>query len=87
MVLLIDNYDSFSYNLYQLAGSVDPDIKVARNDKISIEEIKKLAPARIVISPGPGKPSDAGLCIEIIKSFYKTNRDRRVSNKTSHTSI
>ncbi|MCL2101639.1 MAG: aminodeoxychorismate/anthranilate synthase component II [Fibromonadales bacterium] len=70
MVLLIDNYDSFSYNLYQLVGSVNPDIKVARNDKISIDEIKKLAPSHIVISPGPGKPSDAGLCIEIIKNFY-----------------
>ena len=84
MVLLIDNYDSFSYNLYQLIGqsviagltrnplnSVDANIKVARNDMISIQEIKELAPERIVISPGPGKPSEAGLCIEIIKKFYK----------------
>ena len=70
MILLIDNYDSFSYNLYQLIGSVDADIKVVRNDKISIDEIKALAPDRIVISPGPGKPSEAGLCIEIIKRFY-----------------
>ena len=70
MVLLIDNYDSFSYNLYQLIGSVDADIQVVRNDKISIDEIKALAPERIVISPGPGKPSDAGLCIEIIRNFY-----------------
>ena len=70
MVLLIDNYDSFSYNLYQLIGSIDPNIKVVRNDKISIDEIKEIAPDRIVISPGPGKPADAGLCIEIIKNFY-----------------
>ena len=72
MVLLIDNYDSFSYNLYQLIGAIDTDIKVVRNDKISINEIKELAPERIVISPGPGKPSEAGLCIEIIKRFYTT---------------
>ena len=71
MVLLIDNYDSFSYNLYQLIGAIKPNIKVVRNDKITIEEIKKLSPAQIVISPGPGKPADAGLCIEIIKNFYK----------------
>ena len=70
MVLLIDNYDSFAYNLYQFIGAIDPDIKVARNDKISIDGIRKLAPNRIVISPGPGRPADAGLCIEIIKSFY-----------------
>ena len=67
MVLLIDNYDSFSYNLYQLIGSMDPDIKVARNDEISIEEIKGLAPGRLVISPGPGKPSQAGICVEAVK--------------------
>ncbi|MDR1839762.1 MAG: aminodeoxychorismate/anthranilate synthase component II [Treponema sp.] len=67
MVLLIDNYDSFSYNLYQLIGSIDPDIKVVRNDEITIDEIKNLAPNRIVISPGPGKPSDAGICIEVVK--------------------
>ena len=70
MVLLIDNYDSFSYNLYQLTGSFDADIRVARNDTMSINAIKKLAPDRIIISPGPGKPSEAGLCIEIIRNFY-----------------
>jgi len=70
MILLIDNYDSFSYNLYQLIGSINPDIKVARNDALSIEEIKKLSPSHIVISPGPGKPSDAGICIELIKQLY-----------------
>jgi anthranilate synthase component II len=70
MILLIDNYDSFSYNLYQCIGSIDPDIKVARNDELTVEEIKKLSPSRIVISPGPGKPSDAGICIEVIRNLY-----------------
>jgi anthranilate synthase component 2 len=67
MVILIDNYDSFSYNLYQLIGSMDPDIKVARNDEISVEEIKALSPDRLVISPGPGKPAQAGICIDAVK--------------------
>jgi len=67
MILLIDNYDSFSYNLYQLIGSINPDIKVARNDALSVDEIKSLSPEFIVISPGPGKPSDAGICIDLIK--------------------
>ena len=71
MILLIDNYDSFSYNLYQLIGQINPDIKVVRNNKISIAEIKSLAPKFIVISPGPGKPSEAGICIEVIKEFHQ----------------
>ena len=54
MILLIDNYDSFSYNLYQLIGSVNPDIQVVRNDEISLGAIEKLAPEAIVLSPGPG---------------------------------
>lgn len=70
MILLLDNYDSFSYNLYQLIGSIEPDIKVVRNDEISIDEIRKLAPGRIVISPGPGKPADAGICIEVVRRFH-----------------
>jgi len=72
MVLLIDNYDSFSYNLYQIIGAIEPDIKVIRNDEISIDEIKLLAPNRLVISPGPGKPSDAGICIEAVKRLYSS---------------
>jgi len=71
MILLIDNYDSFSYNLYQLIGQINPDIKVVRNDEISIAEIKSLAPEFIVISPGPGKPSEAGICIRVIKEFHQ----------------
>ena len=70
MVLLIDNYDSFSYNLYQLVGSIDSEVKVVRNDKISIDEIKKFTPDHIVISPGPGKPSNAGICVDAIKQLY-----------------
>lgn len=69
MILLIDNYDSFSYNLYQLIGSINPDILTYRNDKITIDEIKRLNPSHIFISPGPGKPEDAGICIELIKHF------------------
>ncbi|RDU23465.1 anthranilate synthase component II [Anaerosacchariphilus polymeriproducens] len=69
MVLLIDNYDSFSYNLYQLVGELDPDIKVIRNDELTIEEIEHLNPSSIIISPGPGKPKDAGICIDVVKHF------------------
>jgi len=72
MVLLIDNYDSFSYNLYQLIGSIHPDIKVVRNDEISVDEIKSMAPDFLVISPGPGKPSDAGICIDAVKRLYSS---------------
>ncbi len=69
MVLLIDNYDSFSYNLYQLIGSIQPDIQVVRNDEMTIGEIRQLAPERIILSPGPGRPEDAGICIEAVKAF------------------
>ena len=69
MILLIDNYDSFSYNLVQLAGSVNPDIKVIRNDAMTVEEIEKLNPRHIIISPGPGYPKDAGICEDVIRYF------------------
>lgn len=61
MILLIDNYDSFSYNLVQMIGSINPDIRIARNDKITIEEIKGISPSHLVLSPGPGRPRDAGI--------------------------
>ena len=64
--LLVDNYDSFSYNLYQLIGSLDPDIKVVRNDELTPEQIMEMHPDRIVISPGPGKPEDAGICVDLV---------------------
>lgn len=69
MILLIDNYDSFSYNVYQLIGSINPDMKVIRNDELTIEEIEALAPSHIVISPGPGRPRDAGICEGVIRHF------------------
>lgn len=70
MILLIDNYDSFSYNLYQLIGEVTQDIKVSRNDKITIDEIKDLNPQAIILSPGPGRPENAGICIDIVKEYH-----------------
>lgn len=69
MILLIDNYDSFSYNLFQLIGEIEPDIKIIRNDEMTIEEIKKLNPSRIILSPGPGRPEDAGIIIEAVKTL------------------
>jgi len=71
MILLIDNYDSFSYNLYQMIGSIEPDIKVVRNDVMTIDEIRELNPECIILSPGPGKPSDAGICIEVARELGK----------------
>ena len=69
MLLLIDNYDSFTYNLFQYLCELGQDVKVVRNDKISIDAIAKLNPERIVISPGPGTPLDAGISIDAIRHF------------------
>lgn len=69
MILLIDNYDSFSYNLYQLIGSLEPDIRVIRNDAMTVEEIAALNPAGIILSPGPGRPEDAGVCIKVVRQL------------------
>ena len=69
MILLIDNYDSFFYNLYQLIGTVKDDLKVIRNDEMTVEEIEALHPELIVLSPGPGKPSDAGVCVQVVKEL------------------
>ena len=69
MILLIDNYDSFSYNLYQLIGSVEPEIKVIRNDDCTLEEIEAMQPEALILSPGPGRPEDAGICIPAIRYF------------------
>ncbi|NLG04329.1 MAG: aminodeoxychorismate/anthranilate synthase component II [Clostridia bacterium] len=71
MILLIDNYDSFSYNLYQLIGEIEPDIRVKRNDEMMVEEIRELKPKRIILSPGPGRPEDAGNIIEVVKTLGK----------------
>lgn len=72
MVLVIDNYDSFVYNLYQYIGTIDEDIRVYRNDEITVEEIKKINPDHIILSPGPKAPKDAGVCIELINELHKT---------------
>ncbi|MGN0115294.1 MAG: anthranilate synthase component II, partial [Acutalibacteraceae bacterium] len=69
MILLIDNYDSFSYNLFQLVGSIYPDIKVIRNDAMTVSEIANLNPAAIILSPGPGKPEDSGVCPDIVRKL------------------
>lgn len=69
MILLIDNYDSFSYNLYQLIGAIEPDIRVIRNDAMTTNEIDALHPSAIILSPGPGRPEDAGVCIDAVKDL------------------
>lgn len=69
MILLIDNYDSFSYNLVQLAGSINPDIQVVRNDSFTVEEIRSLKPSHIILSPGPGYPKNAGVCEDLVSAM------------------
>lgn len=69
MILLIDNYDSFTYNLYQYMGIFTDEIKVVRNDKITIEQIEEINPEKIVLSPGPKAPKDAGICLDVVKHF------------------
>ena len=69
MILLIDNYDSFSYNLYQLIGEINPDIQVIRNSEKSVSEIEQMKPDVIILSPGPGKPENAGVCEEVVKKL------------------
>lgn len=72
MILLIDNYDSFTYNIFQLAGALKKEIKVVRNDDITIEEVKALNPEAIIISPGPGLPSNSGICIDLVKEVSES---------------
>lgn len=69
MILLVDNYDSFSYNLYQLVGTVNPDVRVVRNDALTVEEIRSLVPTHVILSPGPGYPRDAGVCVEAARQL------------------
>lgn len=69
MLLIIDNYDSFTYNLVQLAGSIGADMKVIRNDELTVEEIRGLKPTHIILSPGPGYPKDAGICEKLVDSM------------------
>ena len=69
MILLIDNYDSFSYNLYQMLGTEKNSVKVLRNDEMTAEAIGKIKPEAIVLSPGPGRPENAGVCMEVVQKF------------------
>ena len=69
MILLIDNYDSFCYNLYQLLGEFDKNLRVVRNDELTLSEVESLRPNLIVLSPGPGKPENAGICVEVVKNL------------------
>ena len=71
MILLLDNYDSFTFNLYQYLGELGQEVQVHRNDKITLEEIAALKPSHIVLSPGPGRPENAGIMEELILRFYK----------------
>lgn len=72
MVLMIDNYDSFTYNIVQYCLELGADLKIIRNDELSVEEIKALNPSKIIISPGPATPNEAGICLEVIKQMSDT---------------
>ena len=69
MILLVDNYDSFSYNLYQMIGTLNADIRVVRNDALSVDEVAALVPSHIILSPGPGRTEEAGICIELVRQL------------------
>lgn len=72
MILLIDNFDSFSYNLYQMLGSLAPEIRVVRNNAVTIPDIRNMAPSGIVLSPGPGRPEESGICPEVVRKLGGT---------------
>lgn len=69
MILLIDNYDSFTYNLYQYIGEINEDVKVIRNDAVTLDELKQMELEGIILSPGPGVPENAGICVDVIRTF------------------
>ena len=69
MILSMDNYDSFVYNLYQFIAQIDPDVRIVRNDRITLEEVSEMRPDLIVLSPGPGRPEDAGICIPLVQNL------------------
>ena len=71
MILLIDNYDSFTYNLYQQISNLGKELKVVRNDALTIEDIRELKPEAIILSPGPGTPKEAGITVDVVKALYK----------------
>jgi len=66
MILIIDNYDSFTYNLYQMIGAIDEDVRVVRNDVVSVDQVAEMQPSHLILSPGPGYPSEAGICLEVV---------------------
>ncbi len=70
MILFIDNYDSFTYNLVQLAGVITPDLNVVRNDALTVDDIRAMKPSHIILSPGPGYPADAGICETVVRELY-----------------
>lgn len=70
MILLIDNFDSFTYNLYQFLGELGEEVKVIRNNQLSTKQVEELNPKAIILSPGPGRPEDAGICVDVIQNFY-----------------
>lgn len=74
MILLIDNYDSFSYNLYQYVGTVNPEIRVIRNDAMTVADIRTLAPSHVILSPGPGYPKNAGVCVDAAANLGDTTK-------------
>ncbi|MDR0489612.1 MAG: aminodeoxychorismate/anthranilate synthase component II [Propionibacteriaceae bacterium] len=69
MILIIDNYDSFTHNLYQMVGAINPDIQVVRNDALTVSQVAEMAPSHVILSPGPGYPRDAGICIDVVKEL------------------
>ena len=91
MILLIDNYDSFSYNLFQLIGEIEPNIKVIRNDEMTVSQISDMKPDHIILSPGPGRPENAGVIIEVAKALgkirYKLTDFSRLSRNKSGCKI
>jgi len=68
MILLIDNYDSFTYNLYQYVGAINPDVQVYRNDALSVDDVLRLHPSHVILSPGPGRPAEAGICENLLRT-------------------
>lgn len=84
MIYLIDNYDSFSYNLYQLIGEVDPAIEVLRNDALTVEELEEKNPEAVILSPGPGRPADAGICEEVALKLSGSPYLGRVLGASGH---
>jgi anthranilate synthase component 2 len=87
MILMIDNYDSFTYNIVQYCLELGADLTVIRNDELTVEDIKKLNPTKIIISPGPATPNDAGICLDVIEYFGKNSNIPILGICLGHQSI